>query len=32
MTHRLAALAYTIALGCTAMVTLGALVRMVWPS
>jgi len=26
------ALAYTITLGCVAMVALGALVRMVWPS
>lgn len=32
MTHRLAALAYTVTLGCVAMVALGALVRMVWPS
>ena len=27
----LPALAYTIALGCTAMVTLGAIIRMIWP-
>lgn len=26
------ALAYTVTLGCVAMVALGALVRMVWPS